>query len=497
MNQTHYASRQILAALLKAHNIRKVVVGSDALNSVLAGLIQQDSFFEVCSAVDDRSAGYIACGIAAESREPVVLVCGGLTNFRSLMPPMTEAFYRQLPVLAVSSSSQLSDKTSLPKDCAKLSLQIPQVHSKSDEHICTVKINEGLLELKHNGCGPVHINLPEQDTACELSEVHAVRRISASDKVMPKLKAGTVSIFAGAHPKWSKKLTELADAFCQKYNGAVFCSLAGNYRGKYAVSSSLEHSADLMIYLGRVSEGHLNAKEVWSVSLDGEVNPELENLGCVFEMRDEEFFSRYVGGESSQANVEYYSACRSEYERLVSLVPELPFSSAWVARHTAKRFPDGSTVRFGLRDSLRAWELFELPETVAAYLYPAGSGIDGCISSVLGASLASPEKLFFGVVDGSAFIYDINALGNRHKGSNIRLMVINDTETSSSLIKDYASDLGFEYLSASDKNEFLANIEHFTAQNNFEKPVVFEIFTDSASEREALTAITNLSGGSK
>ena len=66
---------QLLMALLKEHGIRKVIASPGTTNLEFMASLQQDSFFEVYSCVDERSAAYMACGLAAESGEPVVLTC--------------------------------------------------------------------------------------------------------------------------------------------------------------------------------------------------------------------------------------------------------------------------------------------------------------------------------------------------------------------------------------------------------------------------------------
>ena len=66
---------QMLIGLMKAHNIRKVIISPGTTNMSLVGSIQHDPFFELYSSVDERSAAYMACGLAAESGEPVVLSC--------------------------------------------------------------------------------------------------------------------------------------------------------------------------------------------------------------------------------------------------------------------------------------------------------------------------------------------------------------------------------------------------------------------------------------
>ena len=63
-----------LIALLKKHNIKKIVASPGNTNISFIGSIQDDPFFQIYSCVDERSAAYIACGLSEESNEPVVLV---------------------------------------------------------------------------------------------------------------------------------------------------------------------------------------------------------------------------------------------------------------------------------------------------------------------------------------------------------------------------------------------------------------------------------------
>ena len=144
------------------------------------------------------------------------------------------------------------------------------------------------------------------------------------------------------------------------------------------------------------------------------------------------------------------------------------------------------------------------------------------MSSFLGASLASPNKLFFGVFGDLAFFYDLNATGNRHKQNNLRLMLVNNglgeefkvyssfahlfgddadpfmaarghfAKQSKDLIKNYSQNLGFEYLSASNKEEYLSAVDRFVNPEFTDKPILFEIFTDPHDEAEALDMLSKV-----
>ena len=105
---TNERNVQILISLLKEHGIKRVIASPGSTNVTFVASLQQDPFFKIYSCVDERSAAYMACGMAAESNEPVVLSCTGATASRNYFPALTEAFYRKLPILAVTSTQDES-----------------------------------------------------------------------------------------------------------------------------------------------------------------------------------------------------------------------------------------------------------------------------------------------------------------------------------------------------------------------------------------------------
>ena len=64
---TDNLNQQILIALLKEHGIKKIVASPGGTNPALVISMQSDSFFEMYSCVDERSAAYMACGLAEEA----------------------------------------------------------------------------------------------------------------------------------------------------------------------------------------------------------------------------------------------------------------------------------------------------------------------------------------------------------------------------------------------------------------------------------------------
>ncbi|MCD8118622.1 MAG: hypothetical protein LUE29_03920 [Lachnospiraceae bacterium] len=182
----------MLISLLKKHHIKKIVVSPGATNVTFVGSIQQDDYFEIYSSVDERSAAYIATGLAAESGEPVVLSCTGATASRNYIPGLTEAYYRQLPVLAVTSTQhtgrvgqyvpQVIDRSVVQNDIAVKTLMLPTLNKNDDTWEYEALLNEAFLALTHKGGGPVHINLEtlysKNFTVRTLPEISVINRVS-------------------------------------------------------------------------------------------------------------------------------------------------------------------------------------------------------------------------------------------------------------------------------------------------------------------------------
>ena len=399
-----------------------------------------------------------------------------------------------------------------------------------------MKVNQAILELKRHGGGPVHINLPSTYTLPfekkELPKYRIINRIITTDK-FPVLK-GKIAVFIGAHKTWTDSETESLDQFCAVNNAVVFCDHTSGYKGKYRLLFSLVASQDMMeksqfkpdvlIHIGEVTGDYsslcMAGKEVWRISEDGEIRDTFRKLRYIFEMPEEYFFSNYSKGDVKDDS--YFNKCYESLEKIRKKIPDLPFSNIWVASAIAHKLPINSTLHLAILNSLRSWNFFDIPLSVKTSANVGGFGIDGGLSTLIGASLVNHDRLYFCVLGDLAFFYDMNVLGNRHVNKNIRILLINNgkgTEfrqynhhaayfgegadkfiaaaehfgnKSPSLVKNYSENLGFEYLSASNKDEFISTSERFLNDEITERPMLLEVFTDSKEESLALESIKSI-----
>lgn len=534
-------NKQIIISLLKAYAIKRVIVSPGATNFALVGSMQYDSFFEMYSCVDERAAAYMAIGMATQTREPVVLSCTGATASRNYMPALTEAWKNNIPLLVITSSlslasvghlrAQVTDRAHSPSDMIYKSYQFDNIKDWEDEWSTTVRCNEALttlLEVRK----PILINVCT--TYCrdfsvkELPYTRYIPTISNKDNP-PKLPDGNIGIFIGSHKVFSEKEVDLIDSFCLKHNAVVFCDHTSGYYGNYKVNmtipfgqelyNSKNRNISLLIHLGEISGDYYTAfslrpKEVWRVNIDGAYVDFFHVLTKVFKMQELDFFEMYQAKQITFDS--FYKSCKQESQYFYSILPETTFSNIWIARELSNKLPAKSQIHLGILNSLRSWNFFDLPKFVESVSNVGGFGIDGCVSSLVGAALVHPDKLYFGVVGDLAFYYDVNILLNNKLPNNVRLIIVNNGlgvefrnychdamkafgmgvnsyvaaeghfgEQTNSTVIDFCNNANIEYCRITCKEEFL-QIEPKLLNPNISKMMVVEVITLPDEESEAL-----------
>lgn len=529
----------ILISLLKEHNIKKIIASPGTTNISFIASVQFDSYFEVYSVVDERAASFMACGLAEESGEPVVLTCTGATASRNYIPGLTEAYYRHLPVLAVTSTqhwgrisnyvAQVIDRTKQFPDMVKKSIQLPTVHCEEDKQNTITLVNDAILELVHGNAGPVHINLfttySTGFVTKELPKYRTIRRII--DKNFPSIPKGNIGIFVGAHVTFSREETLAIDKFCESNNAVVICDLISNYRGKYRFLATLANSQgkdlgtsnfDLIIFIGYIHGNYINfsGKEMWRVNKDGKIRDPYRNLTYVFEMNEIDFFKHYAKEENNNTIL---NRCNQVNNELLTKVPKLPFSNMWIAKETASLIPDNSVLHLSILNTLRVWNYFETKDSVLCYTNSGGYGIDGCVSSFLGSAITNKDKEHYMIVGDLSFFYDVNTMLNTIP-LNVHIMLINNgigTEfknynhrasyfgkdanpfmaakghngfKNDLTVKKLCENLNIRYMCAANKKDYISNRDKWLSVGN--KPILFEIFTTDRDESDALKLMNTI-----
>lgn len=532
---------RIVISLLKAHNIRYVVASPGGSNIPIVEAVQQDPFFKVYSVVDERSAMYFAIGLYLQTGEIIATSCTSAQATRNYVPGLTEAFYKHVPILAITMSKhpvyvkqdymQCPIQTSLPIDAVKKSYSLPYIHDDNDRTICVRTANEAILELTHNGNGPVQLNIEELDSetwkfsdSATIPNVRVIKRYGVEDNWPVSLDNKKVMLLIGEHRPFSPEETKAIDDFSKAYNVFVYADNIANYHGEYAlqpyvISSKSTQAAfeetlipDIVISIGgllgeygifsKLFNARSGSVEHWRVAEDGNVVDTFKKLTKIFECSPLFFLNKMAGGKQS-ADHSYYELWKSYFDKIQYDV-DLPLSNLYIAQQFHNDIPAGSTLNFAILNSFRSWLCFPTKANINCSCPVAAYGIDGGMSIFLGESVET-DKLSFFITGDLAFLYDLNSLSIRHIKNNVRILLINNNGGMEFKFGDLVSkfDVGeyvaadnhfknakgwsetcnFEYVAINTKEDFIQNKHKLIEPSD--KPIIFEVFTTPEQERLA------------
>ena len=524
-----------LAALLAAHGIRKIVLcpGSRDIPLVRTFSAMQEVF--TCYAVtDERSAGFFALGLALHDGTPAAVCCTSGSALLNLHPAVAEAFYRQVPLVVISADRPAAwigqmDGQTLPQSgvfgsLVKKSVSLPEVKTEEDEWYCNRLINEALLETCHHGRGPVHINVPisEPFFDCPVETLPAARVIARKDNHFEELaerlkRLPRRMLLIGQGNPGDLFPANLGDNF------ACFASHPANYSGAAirnaepllsTLSSETKQTMrpDLVITCG----GHVLSKrlkqylrsyppkEHWHIAPSGEVADLFGALTLVIEAEPADFFCQVLPA-SSQETTNYVRRWTSLSEAIP--VPAFPYSEMGVIGEVIHRLPAPCALHLANSSVVRYAQLFPLPDGVEVFSNRGTNGIEGSLSAAVGYAAAS-DKLNFVFIGDLSFFYDMNALWNPHCGTNLRILLLNNgggeifnalpglqltdenrrfvLGTHQTHAQGWATDSGFDYLSARNAEELAALLPRFTDAAPAARPMLLEVFTDKDRDVQLL-----------
>lgn len=541
---------RIVISLLKEYNIHYVVLSPGGTNIPVVSALQNDSFFHCYSVPDERSAIYFAIGLYWQTGEIIATSCTSAQATRNYVPGLTEAFYKHVPILAITTSKlerysyqdymQAPDQTSLPKDAVKNSYSLPQITDENTRFFVCQTAREAITELTHRTPGPVQLNIRINDAQNltfveqELPKIRTFRRYMAWDDWKDvSLEGKKILIVIGEHRPFSQEEKKSIEFFAECYDAAIYAVHISNYNGKYAVHANLSLSSihesldslnlhpDVLITIGGQTGDYtifgrlvgLQSCEHWRVAMDGNVVDTYNILSKIFEVSETYFFNRLSKGRVILNEHTFFNVWK-EFENAADYNIELPFSNAYIAQQLHDSIPDGSYMGFAILNSLRMWNFFPLASNIISSSPVGAFGIDGGMSILIGESM-NTSQLCFMVTGDLAFFYDMNSLGIRHIKNNLRVLLINNcggaefkimtrnckgkvkTEDyisacgHNSTAQGWAENNGFKYIQASSKDELDIYKNEFVSKSNV--PIVFEVFTNAEDELSSYNLLTKSS----
>lgn len=410
----------IVVDILKKHSITNVVISPGGTNIPFIKAIQDDSHFSCYSVVDERSAAYFAIGLYLQSKQPIVLLCTSAQATRNYIPGLTEAFYKRVPILALTMEKhprfkyqeymQAPDQTALPVDSVKKSFELPYISNINDYFHSVRLVNEAILELKRDDFGPVQLCVPWLDFKLKerKPQIRAINRYRANEIGSIDLQSKKVLLAIGEHRAFDDQDIQAINDFCERTNTVVYVNHLSNFRNKYSVSANRllstikpeefetikpeilitigGQTGDYPFYLLFSSNDH-DSIEHWRIAEDGKIIDTYDKLSTVFQSSIQECLGKIFGDNCKHSFFELWSDLVSSKDVEISL----PFSNMAIANYLHKRIPANSIIQFSILNSLRVWNLFDLDESIECYSNVGAFGIDGGMSTLIGQSVMTDK----------------------------------------------------------------------------------------------------------
>lgn len=530
---------QIVTALLKEHGIHQMVISPGGTNAPFVKGIQDDPFFTCYSVVDERSALYFAIGIYLATGKPVAMCCTSAQATRNYIPGLTEAFYKHVPILAITFSKhpqyigqdymQAPNQTSLPVDAVRRSFSLPYVSNEHDRLHCERLVNEAILELTHLVPAPVQLNVPMLDnelglyTDEALPNVKVIKRFGIDDLSEVNLDGKKILVVVGENQGYNDKSII---AFAQTHNALIYVNQLSNMRNNFTIEGNLmltcisqevfdsDYCPDILITIGgqtgdyplyhKLAESTCDY-EHWRISVGGKIVDTYDHLTRVYECNLDDFFNNVKPSINDGKYLEKWKSFTDNYNTSI----DLPLSNALAAQYLSSKIPENSYVNFAILNSLRIWNLFHLKNKVKCFCNVGAFGIDGGMSTFFGQSVVTNELCYM-VIGDLAFLYDMNSLSIRHIRNNVRIILVNngggmefkygaDDHTQKSINRyiaaaghfsnadGWAITNGFDYIPVKSKEDFIRKAARLNEES--EKPILMEIFTNEGFERESYRSI--------
>jgi 2-succinyl-5-enolpyruvyl-6-hydroxy-3-cyclohexene-1-carboxylate synthase len=434
---------------------------------------------------DERSAGFIALGLAQQSNKPVVMVCTSGSAGYNFAPAIAEAFFAQTPLLVFTADrpsewiaqhdGQTIHQTELYGKHVKKSYQLPQQYDHADDQWAVNRIiNEAINLSMQEPKGPVHINVPfrepfypapkEKITYSKdvriIEEVRNQYEITAEQADQLKRewnKYNKVLVVAGQH-EYDTALMAALDAFAKAQPAAIVGDITANLN---SLDMSILHTdvflahapedvkkslrPDLLITFGKsVLSKSLklylrkhSPKAHWHIQSAGLVADSFQSITKIINTTPTAFFEAIQSLEKrkqfeNQKQTNYQRLWEMEELRAVRSIRDFftkeAFGELELVHEILRQLPPLCNVHLANSMSVRYANLVGLNDprkNINVFSNRGTSGIDGCSSTAVGHSLLNelPNFLITGDV---AFFYDRNAFWHNYPLPNLRVILLNN-----------------------------------------------------------------------
>jgi 2-succinyl-5-enolpyruvyl-6-hydroxy-3-cyclohexene-1-carboxylate synthase len=471
-----------LARLCAAKGVQHVVISPGSRSAPLVIAFANTKGITCHRIIDERSAGFFALGMAQQLQAPVALICTSGSAVLNYGPAIAEAFYQRIPLLVITADrpeewvdqgeGQAIRQQGVLALHMRKSVQLPrQPADDLGRWHCGRLINEAINSTLVPVPGPVHVNVPFAEPLYGRTDAHptttrTIAQVMVESFILPEharwlidqlSTQRKVMVLAG-QGVWSAGLEQqlarlaalpqcvvLTEATANLHHPAfVSCidrvieavPLPGPAANGTDERNGEAFIPDLLITFG----GAVVSKRIktllrswrpaqhWHVDAGQRHYDTYQSLTHDIAVDPEVFFAQIAAQVRPAESV--YGAAWEHIDRHTTtlhhqFLERSSFCDLTAIDRVLRRIPEGSVVHLANSTPARYVQLFERGRGMHYFSNRGTSGIDGCSSTAVGASVVSQRQhtLLTGDV---AFLYDSNAFWNGNALSNLRVVVIDN-----------------------------------------------------------------------
>lgn len=434
---------------------------------------------------DERSAGFIALGIAQSTGQPVAVVCTSGTAAYNLSPAVAEACFSNTPLVVFTADrpaewiAQHDGQTIFQRNLfgnhVKQYFELPQEY-EHHESLWAINriINDAINLSRQSPTGPVHVNAPFREPLypergedqiaygdVRIIEQHRTEP-SLSEEARKRIREqwpgfNNVLLVAGQLAP-SQTVRAALERFKAKHAVPVVHDIISNLHG---AGKTVRHTdlflgqasdrlkevlrPDLLITFGQslISKNlklflrKCRPQRHWHIQPAGPVADTFKNLTDTFQATPEAFldFLTSVEGATSfegQKQQNYLNLWEAEDRRVTRVLDEFlaenTLTEPGLVKILLEQLPQPCNLHLANSMSVRWANFIGLQESqrdVAVFSNRGTSGIDGSSSTAVGHTLVSGRPNFL-ITGDLAFFYDRNAFWHNYPLENLRILLLNN-----------------------------------------------------------------------
>ncbi len=524
---------QSILEICQHKGVKHIVISPGSRNAPLTIGFTNNPYFTCYSIADERSAAFFALGIAQQLQQPVIVVCTSGSAVLNFYPAFAEAFYSQIPLVALSADRpkhkiDIGDGQTIRQENVFANHSLFNANLNEWPSDANDALIQEALFVAVQQRGPVHINVPFEEPLYETvaEPTYAVQWI---DTPIVSTAFALEESFVDCWNTATKKLVLVGELAPNTIDQKYLDSLANDPSVVVLTekTSNLHHDSfmdqidtlitpfseedfcafrpDVLLTFGgmvvskRIKSFLRNYKPTHHWHVD--TIRAYDTFGALtkhFKTDSTTFLSAVLKHKTIESNYKASLAVlwKDRLKKQERYTQSAPFSDFKVFDFICKNLPKNSQLQVSNSSAIRYIQLFSMHPSLTVFCNRGTSGIDGSTSTAIGASVVNGLPTFL-VTGDIGFLYDSNALWNNYIPANFKIILLNNRgggifrilpgheetptfntffETSHQLNASHLAEMyGLAYFEAQDENSLAQQYAAFLDQN--EKPSILEIFT--------------------